>query len=91
MAEYIEREALERIFKNWLSDEELLADERIAVETCLAQLEDAPAADVVEVVRCKDCIHHTDDIMNDAVVWCERYGIAHLRDYYCSDGKGEGE
>ena len=46
-----------------------------------------PTIDAVEVVRCKDCIHHTDDIMNDAVVWCEKSGLAHLCDFYCAEGE----
>jgi hypothetical protein len=41
-------------------------------------LNDAPTADVVEVVRCKDCKHHPD---NDGE--CDR-SITHTgRDYVC--------
>jgi hypothetical protein len=31
---------------------------------CINQLKALPTADVVEVVRCKDCIHYKDE-------WCE--------------------
>ena len=54
-------------------------------------IEMQPTVDAVQVVRCKDCVHHTDDIFNAAVLWCEKSGLAHLRDFYCADGKGEGE
>lgn len=44
MAEYIDREAVLKKMQNWNTKERLI--------NCV---EDAPAADVVEVVRCKDC------------------------------------
>lgn len=51
MAEYIEREALLKIYKGWLPQLERPQDigDKTGVETCIAVLEDAPAADVVEV------------------------------------------
>lgn len=49
MAEYIEREALIKTYKGWLTQLEDFEDEgdRRGVETCIAVLKDAPAADVV--------------------------------------------
>ena len=49
----------------------------------LIKIENAPTADVAEVVRCKDCIHY------NAGFEClkEGYGIECPPDYYCADGK----
>ena len=101
MAEYIEREAFLETAKandnvnNGMAD---LYDVR-----CM--LEDTPTADVVEVVRCKDCAHKVDF---KGRVMCSRrahratynnewYGLtATDSNHFCSygakmDGKGEGE
>lgn len=44
---------------------------------------DAPAADVVEVVRCKDCIYN-----NGACTHSEIYDDTNYNpDYYCADGE----
>ena len=100
MAEYIEREALKKALKNshddMMQDEAYYGKRRLWYEALSYArttniLDKIPTADVVEVVRCKDCVHHTEDIINAAVLWCEKSGLAHLRDYYCADGKGEGE
>ena len=48
-------------------------------------------ADFVEVVRCKDCVHHTEDIFNEDIVWCEISGLSHLRNFYCACGKGDSD
>lgn len=63
MAEYIEREALlERmatdlgvLWESW-GEREHYVD---GFELAMYFAESAPAADVVEVVRCKDCVHGT--------------------------------
>lgn len=47
-----------------------------------------PAADVVQVVRCKDCIHHAyDEIFS--CYWCEHPGMAGevKPDFYCAYGE----
>lgn len=46
MAEYIEREVVKRTFERYGSTEDFDA-----------VVDEIPAADVVEVVRCKDCKH----------------------------------
>lgn len=62
MAEYINKERLLKIYKNWLPQLTLKEDEgdRRGVETCIAVLESEPIIDAVEVVRCKDCIRRYD-------------------------------
>ena len=66
MAEYIEREALLSIYKKWIPQLALPEDEgdKRGVETCIAVLEDAPAADVVERKR-------GEWVKNDDNVWWE--------------------
>lgn len=51
------------------------------------------SADMVEVVRCKDCIHGIPTRI-DTVTWefsderyCNRHRMCHFEDYYCADGK----
>lgn len=46
------------------------------------------SADVVEVVRCKDCIHATTDRMCDTdEIYCDCYGIYKCADGFCDDGR----
>lgn len=53
----------------------------------------APTADVVEVTRCKDCIHGiptridtvTGEFSDER--YCNRHHMCHSEDYYCADGK----
>lgn len=79
MAEYIEREAL--IKKLGVSACELYAK---------AVLREAPTADVVEVVRCKDCKYFKTSINKEdycelhSAVWYKFYIRA---DDFCSYGK----
>jgi hypothetical protein len=61
MAEYIDREALlEEMRKSYCGTcnnyNEVLC-RACMMDDALRDIEDAPAADVVEVVRCKDCAH----------------------------------
>lgn len=57
MAEYIEREAvleiLNGLYNHHLTMGNYAADG--ATQDCIEAVIEAPAADVVEVVRCKDC------------------------------------
>ena len=46
-------------------------------------LEQVPSADVVEVVRCKDCIHYDEHTR-----WqCDKFGQSVNADDYCSYGE----
>ena len=57
MADYIERQAAIAILDRWLSVNGYSEGE-INVMRCMKfELEDMPTADVVEVVRCKDCVY----------------------------------
>jgi hypothetical protein len=50
-------------------------------------IEDAPAADVVEVVRCKDCKENPNYIRAKGMVWCRKFR-ADVNEYgFCSYGE----
>lgn len=61
----------------------------------VTELQDLPPADVVEVVRCKDC-KHLDKGENDSESWCEctaHFGkyFAVNEDDFCSYGERKDE
>ena len=91
MDEYINKERLLKIYKNWLPQLTLKEDEgdRRGVETCIAVLESEPAVDAVEVVRCKDCIGQST-WYNDAEYGCAVCGMSGMypksEDGFCSYG-----
>ena len=98
--EYIEREKLKNTVNGWLKDDTgyFTDDERNSMLIFLSVIENAPTADVVEVVRCKDCKHWGGVTFGYI---CRRFSGTTLRNEtretdYCSfgakmDGKGEGE
>jgi hypothetical protein len=45
-----------------------------------------PAADVVEVVRCKDCLNWKKDAYGGV---CDRYGVRLDKDWFCAGGERE--
>lgn len=52
---------------------------------------DQPTADVVEIVRCKDCIYSFMSITGETVLYCDMYpSDDHLgwdKDHYCGYGE----
>lgn len=40
--------------------------------------------DLVEVVRCKDCVHYTEE---PGKWMCEMYDWVHEGDWFCADGR----
>lgn len=86
MAEYIEREALISEFKRLTLGENSLI-ERFFADGVYAVLDTFPAADVVEVVRCKDCKYFGRDLgygKHD----CKKYEMPYcLEDDFCSYGE----
>lgn len=57
MAEYIDREALRKVLENWRDAHADVDDEQGCglLEDVIWEVDAQPAADVVPVVRCKDC------------------------------------
>ena len=55
-------------------------------------LKSRPAADVVEVVRCKDCIYFDKDYDEDTADWCHAWSETTREDGYCHNAeRGEQE
>lgn len=95
MAEYIEREAL---LKKMLGLHTIpvyighVTDEDKMFETMVEVVEEQPTADVVEVVRCKDCIHReilADSISKEISAICLLGEALHFVEdnHYCSYGE----
>ena len=116
MAEYIEREALaadlrgsyeelRNIYNGLRFDEErrICSAELNSFMECIIRVKNAPAADVVEVVRCKDCTYGEHCYPSKCIgeeaepaYWCNITDKIVGVDAYCvygkkMDGKGEGE
>ncbi len=65
-----------------------LLTNKIALTSEIVQI---PAADVVEVVRCKDCAHHDDCICvvceEGETVFCKKMHRHVPKEFYCSYGE----
>ncbi len=71
MAEYIEREALiEKL--NEVPAYFDSGDIRYGTDIAIQQVIEQPTADVVKVVRCKDCKYAKLDLMEKGLVVCRR-------------------
>ena len=82
MAEYIERDGLIA----WIERQK-----RLAKSTTIIAIQDTPAADVVEVVRCKDCKYWEN--AKDYEPYCNHWGnmmTDTTADDYCSCGERKG-
>lgn len=85
MSDYISREAaIEKITALINKSGKYTAYESGADDACFILEHEIPAADVVEVVRCKDCksAQH-DDLFGS--LWCDGYHVD--ADFYCANGK----
>ena len=96
MAEYIAREALDAEIRRQIDECKPMSEGRFYGASFLATIECAPAADVAEVVRCKDCKHNGtwqchmeyDEYHPEADIHHEMHGD----DDFCSCGvKEDGE
>ena len=60
------------------------------VQWCLSELYDMLAADVVEVVRCKDCVRRNQSAdLSDSVLCTWLHNLSMPKDGYCSYGESE--
>lgn len=96
--EYIEREAaLRSLFRAPSLSGEQSSDDLTDLILCVArkQIRNVPAADVVEVVRCKDCKYNDDNGggCNRTITHTSRNLICEINEYkyvglgYCSYGE----
>lgn len=86
MAEYIEREALRLAYEKSAKNDNHRIEGASAIHAqehrhILHILDRQPAADVVEVVRCKDCKYRSYDYDCVGNHLCEKRGNR----YYCED------
>lgn len=88
MAEYIEREALLAQFKA-MESYNVSPMYRRGYDDCVATVLNAPTADVVPVVRCKDCKYAYINSFSVAsgVVLCSSSMKAMQEDGFCSYGE----
>lgn len=109
MKEYIEREALKadlqesyeglkNIYKVLKHDEERrIAEAQLAVITeAILRVKEAPAGDVVEVVRCKDCKYCIPATADGAeyelcIVDNDVFPVSVQKQHFCSRGKRKEE
>ena len=85
--EYIEREAAKRELLSWAvcmnHPEYLMKDDAMHV------IDSVPAADVAEVVRCRECKHYEDTSVL-GFVHCWLHDLTMRYNDFCSYGKREG-
>ena len=79
MAEYIEREQVKDELLSWAVC--IKHPEHLLKEDALCVIDAIPAADVVPVVRCKDCMYRSYDYDCVGNHLCEKRGNR----YYCED------
>ena len=86
MAEYIKKDTIEKFIKDGLNNpDKSKAFGHDAIEI-LEEIHFAPAADVEEVVRCKDCKHR--EIQNGCdSLYCRLLDIAMGKNDFCSYGE----
>ena len=83
MAEYIDREAVDKSLEICVAKADAAGDSQSAGAFLAMRLilRDFPTADVVEVVRCRECS------LADAYGHCEMQNFWGTRDDYCSRGR----
>ena len=88
--EYIEREAAKARLRIWITDCVLAGDndEADCYRDCIDLLDSIPAADVVKVVRCKDCLYSTERYGHIGCI----HGVSYRNtwnkpDFFCSYGE----
>ena len=83
MDEYIEREALRKVMQ--MATDDPTCPMHIAA-TVDQYITEAPAADVVPVVRCRECKHHEDEEIG--MVYCPNALGGWVREnWFCADGE----
>ena len=83
MARYIDADKFKRDLNQSLKGYRRL-DEKCAVMNCIVELDEQPTADVVEVVRCRDCKHNVANWKHDELDGTDYTDI--VCDYFMTDG-----
>lgn len=94
MDEYIEREAA---IKEAIAERDLhspftpeLSGWRVGAEKVANRLASIPAADVVEVVRCRECVYREINFLDIPVCTGVMAYFSTPDDWYCASGKRRG-
>ena len=84
MSDYIEREAAKKVFCEYCDWAEAGSE---FCKSCPDPICKIPAADVVPIVRCKECRYAYDSVGG----WCCSHGICVdcivREDFFCADGE----
>ena len=92
MAEYIERKALIKQIDNYFDQTDPSGEEQIGVLQCRRIAREFPAADVVPVVRCRDCKHNPGyKAKGKDKVWCRKWRNYTLLNGFCISGERRSE
>lgn len=91
---YVDVNAVNRVFVDelwkipsvFINERTEWVAEREAIMRCARGVAAIPTADVVKVVRCKDCVHHKN-APKTTDVWCERLDGLLPKDWFCADGE----
>lgn len=87
-AEYLDRSSLVARMKYYEKHTTEEFGEHYAYSVALREIRNAPAADVAEVVRCKDCKHKLRTVANGVVICREKHGMVRPSlDDFCSYGE----
>ena len=91
-AEYLDRSSLVARMKYYEKHTTEESGEHYAYSVALREIRNAPAADVAEVVRCKDCKHKVRTDANGIVICSEEHGMyCPTENDFCRYGVKKGE
>ena len=86
MAEYINKETLYAKLDSKLDGRPM--EDTVPWLLCMSIVRKFPAADVVEVVRCKDCIHYDGRLCHNPNTFDDEKTAGNTTDmWYCADGE----
>lgn len=85
MSDYIKREDAVRAVVDAKTGKDKTIDGTRQVTDCLRRIKAIPSADVVEVVRCKDCKWRYST--SDCTHWLPCMDIIYNHDFYCGFGE----
>ena len=96
MSKYINVEEVERIIRNDVPLKLLMTNSlnravKNGIEIAEIISEKAKPADVVEVVRCKDCRMAEEYLMVDGWYYCNINSLSHKPNHFCSYGERKEE
>ena len=83
MSKYIDADKLEKTLWDDLRGYRH-AKEICAVKNCILEIQEMHAADVVKVVRCKDCLYNHNGVCTHSEIYDD---TKYNPEYYCADGE----